>query len=273
MSICCRDWPSRNLHEWLRDESLASAQETAGGGSWRSNCRAGYAKSCWSKRGWPRIEKPAALTKEERQRLVSSLKHLSIPITGTLGFKKAEVTAGGVALDEVDSQNDAEQARAQSLFGRRNARSRRPHRRLQLPGRLEHRLARREFGVTPAAACGNSIVVRRSADTFSPSFSAGGQLKGLRVGSPGSKCASCVQSCHPSPCTQSIFFCTQSTFFCTESTFLATNGPPLRKPPLCVAIHDAERRATMVSLFFLDTQRESCNTRMRFSLMNEVCHA
>ncbi len=26
-----------------------------------------------------------------------------MPITGTLGFKKAEVTAGGVALEEVDS--------------------------------------------------------------------------------------------------------------------------------------------------------------------------
>ena len=48
--------------------------------------------------------KAAALTKDERQRLVRALKHLPIPITGTLGFKKAEVTAGGVALDEVDSR-------------------------------------------------------------------------------------------------------------------------------------------------------------------------
>jgi predicted flavoprotein YhiN len=28
---------------------------------------------------------------------------LPVPITGTLGFEKAEVTAGGVALNEVDS--------------------------------------------------------------------------------------------------------------------------------------------------------------------------
>ena len=27
-----------------------------------------------------------------------------MPITGTLGFRKAEVTTGGVALDEVDSR-------------------------------------------------------------------------------------------------------------------------------------------------------------------------
>ena len=29
---------------------------------------------------------------------------LRVPVAGTLGFKKAEVTAGGVALDEVDSR-------------------------------------------------------------------------------------------------------------------------------------------------------------------------
>lgn len=48
--------------------------------------------------------KAAALTKDERVRLVRAIKHLRIPITGTLGFKKAEVTAGGVALEEVDSR-------------------------------------------------------------------------------------------------------------------------------------------------------------------------
>jgi predicted Rossmann fold flavoprotein len=48
--------------------------------------------------------KAAALTKVDRARIVQSLKRLSIPISGTLGYKKAEVTAGGVALDEVDSR-------------------------------------------------------------------------------------------------------------------------------------------------------------------------
>lgn len=46
----------------------------------------------------------AGLSKDERGKLIRSLKGLPIPITGTLGFKKAEVTAGGVALDEVDSR-------------------------------------------------------------------------------------------------------------------------------------------------------------------------
>jgi len=49
--------------------------------------------------------KAAALSKEERQRLVKTLKDLTISITGTLGFKKAEVTAGGIPLDEVDSRD------------------------------------------------------------------------------------------------------------------------------------------------------------------------
>ncbi len=36
--------------------------------------------------------------------VVQACKKMSIPISGTCGFKKAEVTAGGVALDEVDSR-------------------------------------------------------------------------------------------------------------------------------------------------------------------------
>ncbi|MDB5389206.1 MAG: hypothetical protein JWM11_4852 [Planctomycetaceae bacterium] len=48
--------------------------------------------------------KCAELSKAERQRLVQALKRQDIPLTGTLGFEKAEVTAGGVALSEVDSR-------------------------------------------------------------------------------------------------------------------------------------------------------------------------
>jgi predicted Rossmann fold flavoprotein len=42
------------------------------------------------------------LSRSERHRLVSALKALVLPIQGTLGFEKAEVTSGGVSLDEVD---------------------------------------------------------------------------------------------------------------------------------------------------------------------------
>lgn len=44
----------------------------------------------------------AELGREDRRRLLAALKASRIPVTGTLGFEKAEITAGGVALDEVD---------------------------------------------------------------------------------------------------------------------------------------------------------------------------
>jgi predicted Rossmann fold flavoprotein len=46
----------------------------------------------------------AALSRPERSRLTGCIKHLRLPVQGTLGFGKAEVTAGGVALGEVDSR-------------------------------------------------------------------------------------------------------------------------------------------------------------------------
>lgn len=48
--------------------------------------------------------KAAALSKPDRQKLVAAVKRLRLSLKGTLGFEKAEVTAGGVSLDEVDSR-------------------------------------------------------------------------------------------------------------------------------------------------------------------------
>jgi predicted Rossmann fold flavoprotein len=45
----------------------------------------------------------AELSRAERQALVRGLKRLEIPVAGTMGFRKAEVTSGGIALEEVDS--------------------------------------------------------------------------------------------------------------------------------------------------------------------------
>jgi hypothetical protein len=55
--------------------------------------------------GMPADRKAAALSRVERTKLVRTVKHLELPVAGTLGFGKAEVTAGGVALDEIDSRN------------------------------------------------------------------------------------------------------------------------------------------------------------------------
>jgi hypothetical protein len=46
----------------------------------------------------------AEFSNRDRAALLTAVKQMRIPITGTLGFAKAEVTAGGVALDEVDSR-------------------------------------------------------------------------------------------------------------------------------------------------------------------------
>ena len=52
--------------------------------------------------GIPLDRRGPDLSREERKRLVAGLKGLMIPVAGTLGFAKAEVTSGGVRLDEVD---------------------------------------------------------------------------------------------------------------------------------------------------------------------------
>jgi hypothetical protein len=40
--------------------------------------------------------------KRERHRLIESIKSMPIPVSGTLGFALAEVTSGGLSLDQVD---------------------------------------------------------------------------------------------------------------------------------------------------------------------------
>ena len=52
--------------------------------------------------GIPRGRLGPDLSRAERLRLIDALKALALPIQGTLGFEKAEVTSGGITLDEVD---------------------------------------------------------------------------------------------------------------------------------------------------------------------------
>jgi predicted Rossmann fold flavoprotein len=52
----------------------------------------------------PAERKAAALSKAERAELGRQVKRLTLPVAGTLGFEKAEVTAGGITLEEVDSR-------------------------------------------------------------------------------------------------------------------------------------------------------------------------
>ena len=54
--------------------------------------------------GQPTDRKAAGLSRMDRGNLAAAVKRLQVPIKGTLGFEKAEVTAGGVTLNEVDSR-------------------------------------------------------------------------------------------------------------------------------------------------------------------------
>jgi predicted Rossmann fold flavoprotein len=62
------------------------------------------AESLLDRANIPAERRVAELSRRERAALVDSLKRTAISISGTLGFKKAEVTAGGVSLDEIDSR-------------------------------------------------------------------------------------------------------------------------------------------------------------------------
>jgi predicted Rossmann fold flavoprotein len=97
------DETEQRLNEWLRQEALASGKKQLAMIHAPKAPRR-IAETIVRLAGMNIDRKAAGLTKDERGRLVRLLKHVPIQLTGTLGFKKAEVTAGGVALDEVDSR-------------------------------------------------------------------------------------------------------------------------------------------------------------------------
>jgi predicted flavoprotein YhiN len=57
----------------------------------------------------------AELSKEGRRRLARWIKRAVMPVQGTRGYKKAEVTAGGASLKEVDSST-MQSKRAPGLY-------------------------------------------------------------------------------------------------------------------------------------------------------------
>jgi predicted Rossmann fold flavoprotein len=89
--------------EWLRAESAASGKKQLAV-VLTTHLPRRLADVMLDVAGLARDRKAAALSKDERRRLVRTVKELPLPITGTVGFGRAEVTAGGVALDEVDSR-------------------------------------------------------------------------------------------------------------------------------------------------------------------------
>ena len=75
----------------------------------------------------------ANLSRGDRLRLTDVLVRGELPWTGDEGYKKAEVTGGGVDLTEVDPEDDGKPQAQAPLSVRRDARCIRSDRRLQLP--------------------------------------------------------------------------------------------------------------------------------------------
>lgn len=94
---------STDVDEFLRQESLASGKKqlavVLSAYLPRRLCEA-----LLTSIGMPADRRAAALSRLEREKLVRAVKHLRLNVAGTLGFEKAEVTAGGIALGEIDSR-------------------------------------------------------------------------------------------------------------------------------------------------------------------------
>jgi predicted Rossmann fold flavoprotein len=92
------------VDEWLRVETAAAGKKQLAA-VLTAHLPRRLSDTLLSQAGLPVDRKAAALSRTDRANLLGSLKRLRLPVTGTLGFGKAEVTAGGVALDEVDSRS------------------------------------------------------------------------------------------------------------------------------------------------------------------------
>jgi predicted Rossmann fold flavoprotein len=92
------------LDDFLRAESAASGKKQLAG-VLSAHLPRSLGDALMGAAGLPVDRKAAALSRAERARLVQGVKRLRLPVTGTLGFGRAEVTAGGVALDEVESRS------------------------------------------------------------------------------------------------------------------------------------------------------------------------
>ena len=91
------------LHEQQVSEQIAAGKQTvlAAIAEWLPKR---LAEALLAESGLPGNRRVAELSKKHRNQLLLAPKRMPIPIRGSQGFKKAEVTAGGIDLREVDSK-------------------------------------------------------------------------------------------------------------------------------------------------------------------------
>lgn len=100
---CLPDVPANALDEQLR-RAIASDGRLKAMSILDGEFPRRVAEAIFAQAAVPPTRRFAELSKKERPALVQAVKGLEIRVSGSRGFKKAEVTAGGVALDEVDSR-------------------------------------------------------------------------------------------------------------------------------------------------------------------------
>jgi predicted Rossmann fold flavoprotein len=101
------DWlpaeAENDLSERLRREAATAGKQTLAG-VLATHLPRRLSEALLEQAGLPADRKAAALGRPERAQLVAAVKHTRLAVRGTLGFAKAEVTAGGISLNEVDSR-------------------------------------------------------------------------------------------------------------------------------------------------------------------------
>jgi predicted Rossmann fold flavoprotein len=95
---------AESLDEELRTEAQASGKKILAG-VLGAHLPRRLSEAILSQAGMPTDRKAAQLTRPDRSRLVEQIKRGRLKVAGTLGFEKAEVTAGGISLDEIDSRS------------------------------------------------------------------------------------------------------------------------------------------------------------------------
>ncbi|MCC6738279.1 MAG: NAD(P)/FAD-dependent oxidoreductase [Planctomycetia bacterium] len=95
------DTPEADLDAWLRSEATAGGKRLVAT-ALAARVPRRLVDAVAAQAALPAARKLSELGRDERRALVRAIKALAVPLSGTLGFDKAEVTAGGVALDEVN---------------------------------------------------------------------------------------------------------------------------------------------------------------------------
>ena len=105
-------WTERTADDWLRDLTAAAGLVLT---TVARHLPHRLAEHILTEAGVPRDRRAAELRRTERTKLVDALTAFVLPWNGDEGFTKAEVTGGGVALDEIDPRT-LESRRHPGLF-------------------------------------------------------------------------------------------------------------------------------------------------------------